>query len=164
MFEALKFSAGKAWRGFLKAVTATISSALGIIDDVISISTAGLGGALKIFKGLLALIPTLYQYWRGFKKKFITKNLHQDRIQYTKMILAKALNGSGEEKTISLSILRNIDPKLTEEETILNILSPGTKKKGYFFNALNENDAVDQTFGTIFLPLMFPLNCELWNY
>ena len=138
LFEALKFSAGKAWRGFLKAVTATISSALGIIDDVISISTAGLGGALKIFKGLLALIPTLYQYWRGFKKKFITKNLHQDRIQYTKMILAKALNGSGEEKTISLSILRNIDPKLTEEETILNILSPGTKKKGYFFNALNE--------------------------
>lgn len=137
-FDALKFSAGKAWRGFLKSITSTISGALSIVEDIISITTAGLGGALKIFKGILSIIPALHQYWRGFKKKFISKNLHEDRIKYTKLILNKALNGSGEEKDISLAILKNIDPGLTNRDKIQEILSPGTTKKGYGFSALNK--------------------------
>ena len=132
-FEGLKFSATKAWRGFLKSVTSTISSALGIVDDVIALSTAGLGGVIKIFKGLLGLIPALLQSWTGFKKKFILKNLSEDRIKYTRLFVQKALDGD----PVAKELLIKIDPSLDNDESLKEILESGAAKKGYYFDSLN---------------------------
>ena len=61
--------------------------------------------------------------------------------------------GKSTKVTAVLKLLTKFSPKGLHQIFTLS-------KKCRFFNALN--DGVDQTFGTFFLLVLFPLNCEYY--
>ena len=116
----LKFGAGKLFRRLIKNVTLTITSATALIIDVIGVIYPAIGTAVATaFESIINAFVKIGENLKGVTK-WISGNLHKQRISNIKEFYEYALQG-GPNGELAFEILKTIDPDITKDKIYATI-------------------------------------------